>query len=543
VSNSLADSVDVWPVPEGPTLRNALERKLVLWTVIMVVVPTFVCALWLNSMTRTAMSEAHARNVTLLSQTLAAALAGRIEGNLRSAIDVIDAMDLDRRIAFVAITDPDLNPLHRQAADPEAWASYHQWEQDLARPGAIDVNRPIVLGRSGDLVVHKVPVWNPPASARQARAPDHRAKLEGYIILALREQSMPQTLAQLRAAMLAAACAICLLSLPVVVWAVRYWTAPLRSLLEATIRLAAGEAPPPVPVDSHDELGVVAEAFNRMARKLFAARRQLQRANEELERKVAQRTAELEQANRKLETEITDRNDFLRTVTHDLSAPLRNIDGMASMLMMKYREQLADDAVNKLQRISANVKSQAELINDLMELSRLRTRGGRRELVDLQDLVEQLRQNLSFDLEQKKIDLRIVEPLPHVFAERNRMRQVFQNLLDNAIKYMLDARDRQITLHFKQEDHWLRFTVRDTGRGIAKQDQARVFQVFRRATHSGGHDVPGRGVGLASVKTIVECYGGQIWVESELGQGSAFHFTLDHRLVQAPAPEQHAEPA
>src|SRR5690606_18003881 len=148
------------------------------------------------------------------------------------------------------------------------------------------------------------------------------------------------------------------------------------------------------------------------------------------EQKVANRTAELQRLNRKLESEIHDKNEFLRAVSHDLGAPLRNINGIASVLLMKHREQFNDDALPKLQRISANAKVQADLINDLLELSRIRSRPGKREQVDLAELMAQLRDSLAFDLEKARIELAVASSLPVVTAERNRMRQILQNLLD-----------------------------------------------------------------------------------------------------------------
>jgi len=187
---------------------------------------------------------------------------------------------------------------------------------------------------------------------------------------------------------------------------------------------------------------------------------------------------------------------------------------------------LCDDAVTKLQRINANVKTQSDLIADLMELSRIRSKPPKHELVDLQALVKGLRDELSYDLETNGIDLAILGVLPTITADRNRMRQIFQNLLDNAVKYMGDSDERKITVKFTREADELHFVVADTGQGIHEKDLPNIFDVFRRGTYSGSYEVPGRGVGLASVKTIVECYGGRVWLESRRGEGSTLHFTL-----------------
>lgn len=185
---------------------------------------------------------------------------------------------------------------------------------------------------------------------------------------------------------------------------------------------------------------------------------------------------------------------------------------------------------------SANAKVQADLISDLMELSCIRSRPAKREQVDLNDLLAQLRDNLAFDLEKSQIKLIVQPDLPVVIAERTRMRQVIQNLLDNAIKYMLDAQTREIHVTCETQDNGWHLTITDTGCGISQQDLPHVFDLFRRVTHSGSHLVHGRGVGLSTVKTIIEHYGGRIWVQSTLGQGSAFHITLDRRTSRATNP-------
>ena len=506
--------------------RHSLQRKLVLWTLAMVVVPMLLCAVAFNNLAQSALNDTHARNAEMLSQALATALVGRIgDGWTPQAHEVLDALFLERRLAFVVITDRHENVLHRRSIDSQAWATFTHATGVRGINGAIDVDTPMFVGGANEIVVRRTPVWNAPSRIGAARS------LEGFVLLGLHERSLPTTLEKLRWTQLIAAGLLGLLSLPLVWSMVRHWTAPLRALLVATVRLGEGEVPLPVTVRTRDEVGLLGEAFNTMARKLSTAQRQLINANEQLERKVEVRTVELEHVNQRLEAEIKEKNDFLRAVSHDLGAPLRNIEGMAGMLLSKYRSQLADDAATKLERIRANVKVQIDLLNDLMELSRIRTRPGKREPVDLNVLMTELRENLSYDLEASRITLDITEDLPTITAERTRMRQVFQNLLDNAVKYMLESKDRRITVSHRMENGQHHFSVADTGCGIALEDQASVFEVFRRATHSGSHHVAGRGVGLASVKAIVECYGGRIWLESVHGQGTTFHFTLSEKQV------------
>lgn len=518
--------------------RHSLQRKLVLWTLAMVIVPTLLCAVILNRLAHRALTEAHAGSAVALSQSIAHALVGHIaHGWTPEAQHVLDGLFLERRLAFIIVTDRSENVLQRRSIDNQAWTRFTEATGTAGRGGAIEVDTPIFVGDDNEIVVRRTPVWDTTQRAGHAR------RLDGFVLLGMRERSLPASLGDLRLVQALVAAALCLLCLPLIWLGVRRWTAPLRELMQATVRLGAGQAPPPVEVRTRDEVGLLGELFNDMARNLCSAQRQLTSANEHLERKVQARTAELQEVNLRLQAEISEKNEFLRAVSHDLGAPLRNIEGMAGILLNKYRAELADDALAKLERINANVKIQIELLNDLLELSRIRTRPGRREPVDLNVLVAEVRDNLSYDLEAARITLTIAGDLPTIIAERNRMRQVFQNLLDNAAKYMLDAADRRITVSHRREQGVLCFSVADTGCGIAAEDQPHIFEVFRRAAHSGSHHVAGKGIGLASVKAIVECYGGRIWLESAPGQGAAFHFTLSETQVLPAAACAGASPA
>jgi signal transduction histidine kinase len=505
-----------------------------LWTVALVLVATAVCATWNDYSARAALSQQLAHEVALVGQTAADGLATRLgTGWSDSAHAFLAGLTLDQRLAFVAFTDPRGRQQYVNAPDPAAWDAF------LCKPGCdpaagtTHVDQPIDLGPGHDLIARVLPVWTPRVSNSERR-------LGGFVIVALRDPGMARTLANLRLTHLASACVVGLLSLPVAFLGARYWTRPLRALMAGIDRLSSGRAPEPVHVCGQDELALLADAFNRMAQRLHGAYAELERANQDLEGKVCARTAELEGLNRRLQLETHSRDEFFRAVSHDLSAPLRNIGGLASLLLTRHQELLAQDARGKLERIAANVKVQAAMIHDLLELSRIRTPGGSRQALDLNLLLAELRDSLSYDLEQARVTLEVAGPLPTLIAERNRIRQVFQNLLDNAAKYMLDAPVRRIRVSCTTTERYYQFTVADTGPGIAPADLPRLFQVFQRGRGPQALRVPGRGVGLAGVKAIVESYGGTVGVDSTPGQGAAFHFTLDRHLVDSPTIAQPA---
>ncbi len=344
-----------------------------------------------------------------------------------------------------------------------------------------------------------------------------------------------------------------LISLPIAYMLVFGIFKPIRQLVEATRRVAGGRLDFNVQKVRDDLIGELTESFGDMVDKvrhqrealasanskladaneqLADANEKLSEANTALEQKVQQRTIQLETANRRLTSEIDEKEDFLRAVSHDLNAPLRNIAGMAAMLLAKHREKFNEDIIHRLERIQKNVEVETNLISELLELSRIKTRRQTMEKVDPAAIIRDLEGVLEEDLSSKQIKLVIDTPLPRLTAERARIRQVFQNLIDNAIKYMGEDRPvREIHVGAEPGADETKFYVRDTGIGIAAEEIDKVFHIFRRGTSAAVQKVPGKGVGLSSVKAIVEMYSGSIWVESKLGEGSSFCFTINGKYV------------
>jgi signal transduction histidine kinase len=316
---------------------------------------------------------------------------------------------------------------------------------------------------------------------------------------------------------------------------------PLRKLIGTVDRLIAGDET--IRADERDDLhlGGLASAFNEFLRWIVTQRQQLAESNQKLEQNnrdlettVAHRTTQLEVAATRLQTEIAEKEDFLRAVSHDLNAPLRNIGGMVAMLLMKQKD-LPADVLQRLERIKKNVEVETDLINELLELSRIKTRRQTFDKVDLEGLIWELRGLFENDLKTRAIELTLDTTLPVLWAERARVRQVFQNLIDNAIKYMGDRPTREIHLGCRMDVSEIEFWVRDTGMGIHPDDIDKVFFVFRRGRGEAAK-VAGKGVGLASVKSIIETYNGRIWVESKLGEGTTFRFTINGRYVPSIMP-------
>jgi signal transduction histidine kinase len=343
-----------------------------------------------------------------------------------------------------------------------------------------------------------------------------------------------------------------LISLPIAYLLVYGIFKPIRQLVDATRKIGAGRLDFEVDVQRDDLIGELAMSFKEMVakirhqredlasanskladanEKLGISNQKLSEANSALEQKVQQRTSQLETANRRLTSEIDEKEDFLRAVSHDLNAPLRNIAGMAAMLLVKHKEKFDDEIVHRLERIQKNVQVETDLISELLELSRIKTRRQTMEKVDPEVIVKDLEGVLEEDLRSKNISVVLDTPLPKLMAERARIRQVFQNLIDNAIKYMGDRPTREIHVGAFPGADETKFYVRDTGIGIETEDVDKVFHIFRRGRSAAVQKVAGKGVGLSSVKSIIEMYSGTIWVESKFGEGSTFFFTINGKYV------------
>jgi two-component system sensor kinase FixL len=277
--------------------------------------------------------------------------------------------------------------------------------------------------------------------------------------------------------------------------------------LEAKAKLATGEM-------RDYEMHAIPLKEKRVVTAILSVARDIterKRAEEERERLLA----ELEAKNREL-------NSFVYTVSHDLKAPLVSLDGFSSMLQKECYDQLGEQGQHYLDRLQANVSHMDDLIMHLLELSRIGRVVGPTVEIDVAALVREVQEDLAVKLEEVEAELVVQEPLPTIRADRTRIRQVFTNLIDNAVKFRSEERPLRIEVGCQEEGGFHRFHVSDNGIGIVSQYQEQVFKPFQQLEA----ETEGVGMGLALVKKIVEHHGGRVWVESELGQGAAFCFTL-----------------
>ena len=267
------------------------------------------------------------------------------------------------------------------------------------------------------------------------------------------------------------------------------------------------------------------------------AEKNLLQLNDKLEQCVIERTAELETANRGLETanrgletanrELTTINKeleaFCYSVSHDLRAPLRAMDGFSKILQADYSGQLDETGKGCLSRIGSAAVSMGQLIDDLLELSLVTRRPLRCEKINLSDLAKEQALTLIELESQRRVEFAIPEGI-EAYGDPNLIRMALSNLLGNAWKYTGKERCPRIEFGTSLADGDTVYFVRDNGVGFDQAHVSHLFKAFQRLHKNG--EFAGNGIGLATVERIIQRHGGRIWAEAETGKGATFYFTL-----------------
>lgn len=230
---------------------------------------------------------------------------------------------------------------------------------------------------------------------------------------------------------------------------------------------------------------------------------------------------DLEQAKNELEVKNKELSQFAYIVSHDLKEPLRNFKNITEILRDDYKDVIDDEGNKLLNFISGGTNRMIQIINDLLDYGSV---GKQKEItaINCNELVNIILQDLGSLIKDHKANI-IVNNLPTINGYRTELRLLFQNLINNAIKFNKPGENPRVEISAEQKDGWT-FSVKDNGIGISTENKDKVFNVFERLHSKSEYE--GTGIGLAHCKKITDLHGGKIWIESDLGKGSTFYFNI-----------------
>ncbi len=269
------------------------------------------------------------------------------------------------------------------------------------------------------------------------------------------------------------------------------------------------------------------ELLSEKNNEIFEKNNELQKVNDlsvKINQLLEDKNIQIENQNKRLEESNEDLRNFATVASHDLKEPLRMINAYTNILNKKYSQLFDDSAKEFMGYVIDGVSRMEGLLNGLLDYSRVSISEDKIKKLNTQDIIDLALGNLKFSIDKKKAVVKInAKKLPQINGNHVQLIQLFQNLIGNGIKFQGKA-NPEIILDCREKGEFFLFTVKDNGIGIKEADKKRIFEMFRRL-HS-KEEYEGTGIGLATCKKIVERHGGEIWVESEPGQGSTFFFTL-----------------
>jgi len=291
----------------------------------------------------------------------------------------------------------------------------------------------------------------------------------------------------------------------------------LNHLTRSANAIEKGKLNEPVPNLGIDEFGDLASAFDSMRISLKQNEEEIHQLNQTLEQRVIERTKELEAVNKELEA-------FSYSVSHDLRAPLRSIDGFSQILLEKYQDKPLDDkGKTYLDRVRRATQRMGRLIDDMLKLSRITRAEFKRRNVNISNMIRAIAEEHHKSNPERLVDIAVQEGIM-VQGDPNLMQIAMENLMGNAWKFTGKEAHPKIEFGTTVRDGETACFIRDNGAGFDMAYAGKLFGAFQRLHTT--DEFPGTGIGLATVQRIIHRHGGKVWAEGEKGKGAVFYFTL-----------------